>query len=290
MNKEHLKTAFERMTPNEEQKSRIKENILLHGQPDIRAKQSIRRRFAWLLIPAFSLALALIIIFNIPFGETTSVYAINLKVGEDGTVFKLADMKGHPDEYGTSVSYVDSRPGLEFYIEGDNIASIHITTKNEYIYAVDWTKTQHEKFWNVEYYQQFDEERQISIADFNLLYDKVLTMNFDDNFSDYDKIWYRWTAWDMHKWASGNNFSRFYGVGYNLESANLSEQEKAELAAGQNSAIGHMQLKDYPEHLKEDTITITITDRQGNQTTKVIQVKVDNNELGQTVVTANLVS
>jgi len=94
----------------------------------------------------------------------------------------------------------------------------------------------------------------------------------------------------MHKWASENNYSRFYGVGQNSESENLSEQEKAELAAGQNSAVGHMQLKDYPEHLKEDTITITITDRQGSQTTKVIHVRVDNNDLGQTVVTANLVS
>gem|GEM_PF-5264744 len=166
---------------DEEQKLRIKENILLHNQSDIRAKQPLRRRFARLLIPAFSLALALIVIFNIPFGETASVYAINLKVGEDGTVFKLADMKGHPDEYGTSVSYVDPRPGLEFYIEGNDIAAIHITTENEYIYAEDWTKTRHGKFCNTEYYQQFDEERQISIADFSLLYDKVLTMNFDDN-------------------------------------------------------------------------------------------------------------
>ncbi|GIQ67067.1 hypothetical protein PACILC2_56350 [Paenibacillus cisolokensis] len=70
----------------------------------------------------------------------------------------------------------------------------------------------------------------------------------------------------------------------------MSERKKSELAAGDDgSGIGHIQLDDYPDHLKEDTITITITDRQGKRTTKVISVKVSNNEQRQTVVTARLI-
>src|SRR5690606_19723110 len=111
------------------------------------------------------------------------------------------------------ISYVDARPGLEFYIDGEDIAQIEISTENEYIYAVDWTKTQERKFWDVEYYQTFDEEKQISTADFDLLYDKNITMNFDEGFTDFTEIWYRWKAWDMYKWAAEDDFSRFLGYG-----------------------------------------------------------------------------
>lgn len=61
------------------------------------------------------------------------------------------------------------------------------------------------------------------------------------------------------------------------------------VAAGNDgSGISHIQLDGYPEKLTEDTITIKITDRKGKSTTKAIHIKVSNNELKQTVVTASL--
>lgn len=69
----------------------------------------------------------------------------------------------------------------------------------------------------------------------------------------------------------------------------LTEEQKLKLAAGDNLGIGHMQLDDYPDYLKTDRITITITDRQGKQTSKVIEINVDNNENRQTAVTARLI-
>lgn len=292
MNKERLQALFEGMKPDVEQKSRMRNQILMHLNSSPTTKRSKSGRLRWLAIPAVGLIIGLMILFNMPFFATTPAYAISLRVGEDGEVVKLADREGKGGDYVTSVSYVDSRPGLEFYIESEDTASIHITTETEYIYATDWTKTQHEKFWNVEYYQDFDEERGVSIADYNLLYDKELTFEFDDQFRDYDQIWYRWTPWNMYRWAAEDHFSRFHGVGLYPEFINvdrLNEQEKMDLAAGNRSSVGHMNLEDYPDHLKEDTITITITDREGNVTTKAIHVKVDNNKLGQTVVTARLI-
>lgn len=291
MNKDELKEIFDKMTPDEIAKSRMKRNLILHQHSNPTEARSPKRRLAWFILPAISLTLALIILWSIPFGSTASVYAIHVKVGEDRAVLNLAGRQDLPsNEQSTSVSYVDPRPGLEFYIEGDDIATIEMTTENEYIYAVDWTKTQHEKFWNLEYYQYFDEEKQRSIADFSLLYDKSLAMNFEEGFTEYDQIWYRWHAWNMHQWASEDNFSKFYGVGFTPDLEQLSEEEKMKLAAGEDSAVGHMQLDEYPEHLKEDRIWIKITDRQGQVTTKVIHVKVSNNEARQTVVTAKLLN
>ncbi|TVX98246.1 hypothetical protein [Cohnella terricola] len=295
MNREKLTKVFDRMGPDEAQRSRMRQRLLNglqekeHAHGDATATRSRRRgRRSWIAIPAIAIALALFVLPGIPFGSgETSAYAINVKMGEGDAVFKLADYGDATGESRTYVSYVDSRPGLEFYVEGDNIAKIEMSTENEYLYAVDWTKTQQEKYWNQDVYQKFDEERQVSIADFNLLYDKKMTMTFDENFRDYDKIWYRWTAWNMHKWASADNFSHFLGAGQK-PAPDAEPKEKAEMAGGNGSGIGHMQLEDYPDELKKDRITIAITDRNGHRTTKVIAVNVANNELGQTVVTARL--
>lgn len=285
MNKNNLNELFENMSPNEVQKSRMLHRIISHKQLNQRSKAAVKRRYSWLAIPALCLAIALLLFVDSPFDRKTSAYGIIVRAGEDGTIFKLVDAGNNSANHSKAVSYVDSRPTLEFYIEGENIAKIEMSTENEYIYAVDWTKTQHEKYWNTEYYQYFDEEKQISIADFNLLYDKTLTMNFDEDFDEYENIWYRWTAWDLYNWATENNYSRFLGVKEVTE--DMSEQEKLEMAAGNNGAgNGHMQLEGYPAHLLEDSITVTITDREGKQTKQVIHVKVSNNELKQTVVTA----
>jgi len=274
------------MGPDEAQRSRMRQRLLNDLQEEEHARGGARAtrsrplvRRSWMAIPAIAIALALFVFPGIPFGGgETSAYAINVKMGEDDAVFELADHGDATGEARTYVSYVDSRPGLEFYVEGDNIAKIEMSTENEYLYAVDWTKTQQEKYWNQDVYQKFDEERQVSIADFNLLYDKKMTMTFDENFRDYDKIWYRWTAWNMHNWAAADDFAHFLGAG-RKPSPDAGPQEKAEMAAGDKSGIGHMQLEDYPDELKKDRITIEITDRNGH---------VANNELGQTVVTARL--
>ena len=92
----------------------------------------------------------------------------------------------------------------------------------------------------------------------------------------------------MYKWAVQDNYSGFLGVGKVPE--NLSEQEKMEWAAGNSTGAGHIQLDGYPERPLEDRIKITITDRSGRQTKKTIAVKVRNNELRQTVVTARLLN
>ena len=100
-----------------------------------------------------------------------------------------------------------------FNVVGDDIAQIEIEAKNEYLGAQDWTRTQHEKYWNVEYYQYLDEEKQIAIFDSDKYYDKKIVMTFDEHFQDYDKIWYRWHARNMYEWAAEDNFSRFLGFG-----------------------------------------------------------------------------
>lgn len=289
LNKDELSNLFKNMNPDERQKARMKANILLSEQLGMKMKerQPFWRRPVWMSLSASCLVLALCLLVILPFNDKTSAFALHMRTDGDGAVFKLMDNEKSIEDFGTSVNNVDSRPGLEFYIDSENIAKIEISTENEYIYAVDWTKTQHRKFWDLEYYQYFDEETQISVADYSLLYDKKLTMTFDDDFTDYKDIWYRWTAWNMYQWASENDYSRFLGVGAIPD--NLSDKEKAEVAAGgYSSGNGHMQLDGYPERLKEDTITITITDRQGKITTKVIHVKVSNNELRQTVVSASL--
>ena len=285
MRNDQLRAYFDRLTPDASQKSRMRDRLLTAADPNAGAQRPSARRRVWLAAPAACLLLAALVLAGMPFGGHTSANAVINIREQDGTVFKLSDNHKGSGERGNAVSRVDARPGLEFYIDGKDIARIEITTDNEYIYAVDWTRTQEEKFWNTEYYQYFDEERQVSVADFSKLYDKQLTMNFDEDFQDYDQIWFRWTAWNLYQWAVQDNYSHFLGVGQVPD--NPSEQEKLALAAGDDgSGIGHIQLDGYPERLLEDRIKITITDQSGRQTKKTIAVKISNNELRQTVVTA----
>jgi len=210
-------------------------------------------------------------------------------------IIKLRDPHNIPENYSTSVSYVDSRPELEFYIEGKSIAQIELTCQNEYIYAVDWTKTQHEKYWNIDYFQTYDEKTQTSTFYPERLYDKSMKLVFDEGFSGYGDIWYRWTAWNLYQWAAEDNFSHFigYGISPKIElSGDIPEEQKLKLAAGDNGSgitnLGHIQLDGYPEELTKDRITIKITDRDGNTITKYINIEINNNEFYQTVVNASL--
>lgn len=286
MNKRALQDDFEQMSPAGEQIERMRERIA-KAAPDASVGRGASGRRQWWAVPAACVALMLALFALLPFGGQNAAYAIHVQVGEDNTLFRLENRNGGSDNAGTSISKVDSRPGLAFYIEGDNIARIDITAENEYLAAKDWTRTQHEKYWNVEYYQTFDEERQISIANLDLLYDKTMTMTFDENFDAYGDITYKWDARNLYEWAAENHFSRF--IGYKEMTEDLTEEERLRLAAAQDTAAGHIDLTGYPEHLLEDTITITITDRDGKQTKQAIHVKISSNELQQTVVTAELV-
>ena len=208
---------------------------------------------------------------------------------------KIAGYNNTRENYGTSVCYVDARPQLEFYIEGEDIAQIEVSCQNEYVYAVDWTETQHEKYWNVDYYQTYDEETQTCTFYPERLYDKTMKFQFNEGFKDYGDIWYRWTAWNLNQWAIEDNFSHI--VGYGIEpkielSDDMTEEQKLMLAAGEDGSgaanIGHICLDGCPEKLTWDRITIKISDRDGNSVTKYINVEISNNEYNQTVVTASL--
>jgi len=208
---------------------------------------------------------------------------------------KIAGHNITRENYGTSVSYVDARPQLEFFIEGEDIAQIEVSCQNEYLYAVDWTETQHEKYWNVDYYQTYDEKTQTCTFHPERLYDKTMKFQFNEGFKDYGDIWYRWTAWNLNQWAIEDNFSHI--VGYGIEpkielSDDMTEEQKLMLAAGEDGSgaanIGHICLDGCPEKLTWDRITIKISDRDGNSVTKYINVEISNNEYNQTVVTASL--
>jgi len=167
--------------------------------------------------------------------------------------------------------------------------------ENEYLYAVDWTETQHEKYWNTDYFQTYDEETQTCTFYPERLYDKSMQLSFDKDFSRYEDIWYKWTAYNMYKWASENNYSRIrgYGMGPKVEiTDDMTEEQKLNLAAGNDgfgtTGLGHIQLDGYPEELAKDVITIIITDREGNTVTKYIDINVSNDELHQTVVSASI--
>ncbi|HHV60772.1 MAG TPA: M56 family metallopeptidase [Clostridiaceae bacterium] len=208
---------------------------------------------------------------------------------------KIAGNNITPENYGTSVCYVDARPQLEFFIEGEDIAQIEVSCQNEYVYAVDWTKTQHEKYWNIDYYQTYDKETQTCTFYPERLYDKTMKFQFNEGFKDYGDIWYRWTAWNLNQWATEDNYSHI--VGYGIEpkielSDDMTEEQKLMLTAGEDGSgvtnIGHICLDGCPEELTWDRITIKIMDRDGNSVTKYINVEIINNEYDQTVVTASL--
>ena len=207
-------------------------------------------------------------------------------------VVRLKDPNKAPESYDTSACYVDARPELEFYIDGEDIAQIEVTCGNEYLYAIDWTRTQHEKYWNVEYYQTYDEETGICTFHPERLYDKTIKLSFDKKFNDYGEIWYEWTPYNLFKWASEDNYSHFAGIDPKIERQweDMTEEQKLKLAAGEDGSgaanIGHICLDGYPEELARDRIEIKVTDREGNSVTKYINVEISNNEFMQTVVTA----
>jgi len=289
MTKNELNMAFERMTPNNMQKERMLNAILNKEHPatQVSYPQKIRRKL-WFGTVAACMALVFAMMFTFQLSKSSVAFALSIGCPDSENKVKIMDSRMEREEFTTTVSTVNPRPGLEFYIEGKDIARIELSCENEYLYIVDWTKTQQEKYWNTELYQWFDEEKQQYVANPELLLDKSCLLTFPKGFNEYDLIWYRWYAWDLYKWASENNFSHFQGVDSNINYD--SEKDKLEAAGGNKSAAGHILLDGYPKEKLNDRITITITDRSGNTITKTISINISNNNIGQTVVTASLIN
>lgn len=289
MTKKELHMAFDRMTPNNMQKERMLNTILNKGQPvtQVSYPQKTHRKF-WFSTAAACLALVSIMVFMFQPGNGNVSFALSIGNPDSVSKVKIMDSRMEREEFTATVSNVTPRPGLEFYIEGKDIAKIELFCENEYLYVVDWTKTQQEKYWNTELYQWYDEEKQQYVAHPELLLDKSCLLTFPEGFNEYDQIWYRWYAWDLYKWASADNFSHFQGMGSSKNDA--SEKDALETAGGSKSAAGHILLDGYPQEKLNDRITITITDRSGNTIVKTISINVSNNKEGQTVVTASLIN
>lgn len=286
VNKHKLMNYFENITPEDSQKERMKKAILTEQQ---QTNSNIRKKWRWngtkIFTVVISLALVLYFTLYTPANIDSVVYGVSI-IDPNDSIVTLEDYAADHNDGSAFVNHVNARPDLRFFIDGENIAKIEITTDTEYITAKDWTETQHEKYWNTDYFQHFDEEQETYVADFDLIYDKQLTMTFDKDFSDYDQIWFEWNAWDLYKWAAADDFAYF--LGYGIKLADLSEEQKLKLASGEGTGVGHIQLDEYPDHLKEDTITIKITDHDGQETVQTIHVSVSNNEIRQTVVKASL--
>lgn len=289
MTKNELNTAFDRMTPNDTQKERMLNTILNKEQPvaQVSYPQKMRRK-RWFSTVAACLALVFAMMFMFQPGNGSVAFALSIGNPDSESRVKIMDSRMEREKFTTTVSNVNSRPDLEFYIEGKDIAKIELSCENEYLYVVDWTKTQQEKYWNSELYQWFDEEKQQYVAHPELLLDKSCLLTFPEGFNEYDQIWYRWYAWDLYKWASADNFSHFQGVGGSTNYA--TEKGKLEAAGGNKSAAGHILLDGYPKEKLNDRITMTIIDRSGNTITKTISINISNNKIGQTVVTASLIN
>jgi hypothetical protein len=300
MTKGELNMAFDRMTPDDTQKERMLNTVLSSRHPAAQAsKPKKARRKVWAGAAAACLALALTMIFVFQPGGGVAAFALSVTI-PDGSTVLLEDkaIDNRPSAPAASVSYVDSRPQLRFFITGENIAKIEISCENEYLKAHDFTEKLDEKYWNPELYY---EEQQIDGTIYQYvptrsLLDKSHVLLFPKNFDEYDQIWYDWYAWDLMEWASEDDFSHYQS--YNGLSSNeieeklasMSEEERLAIAAGGGgtSTAGHILLDGYPEDNLNDRITITITDRQGNTVTKKLLINVRNNEIGQTVVSASL--
>ena len=271
MNRKELNQAFEKMTPDTLQKERMLVGIMENdNKRAVKERNQFTRHLPKIAAAAACMVLALTAVLFFPGGEGTVAFAV-YNMAKDGTLVKMDD--GHVREEMGTVMEQRLMGGFDFYIEGADIQSIVVTAKNEYIYVVDWTGTQEGAYDpNAE-----DEPR----------YEKQVELSFGEGFDAYEEIWYRWRAEDLYNWAYENPLERIYGyeefLAIDLDS--LTEEEKLHLAAADLTSMGHIILDDYPGDL-EDEITITITDIYGNIATRIIRIKIDSNEINQTIVEA----
>ena len=263
---------------------------------------------------AIIISIMVIYFFN---GDGTTAYAVSISIPDgssismsdgssilmpDGSSILLEDYSidyaNDPNLLASSVKFVDRFPQLRFFIKGEDIARIEITTETESVNVHDWTKTLDERFWNPElYYEEIEIGGEVYqyIPSRNIHFQSNVVL-FPDGFNEYDHIWYTWLALNLHDWAQEDSDSRIQGFN-NMSTSEINElyesmtkEERLAVAAGggRTSSAGHFLLDGYPEELLSDRINITITDRQGNKIIKIITVNISNNVFGQTVVTANV--
>lgn len=182
----------------------------------------------------------------------------------------------------TSVNHVTSRPQFEFYIDGKDIAKIELHSETEYLNIIDWTETQTDPY-----------DMESRITDFGTVtFAKSATLEFDEGFSDYGEIWYRWWGYNVNTWAAQDNYTHIMKANAPDDLSELSEEEKLQLAAGNDGSgrtgVGHIQLDEYPPELLKDRITVVLTDRQGNTVVKYINVEMKNDVLNQLNITVSL--
>ena len=300
MTNQQLNRTFDNMTPSAKQKERIWNTIVQNSEPAARkTKFGGMPRKAFLGTAAACLVLAAALIFTMPFGRGTTAFALSVTM-PNGASVQMEDWNRDKQADGlvSSASYVDNGPELRFYITGEDIARIEISSEKEFVSAHDWTQTLDEKYWNPElYYQEAEIDGTVyQYVPSRSLFEKSIVLNFPEGFEQYDEVWYTWYGWNLRDWASQDNYAHIQG--YNGLTAadteklleNATEDEKLAIAAGggSTSAAGHILLDGYPEDQLSDRVAIAITDRQGNTVTRTLTVKISNNAFGQTVVTANL--
>ena len=131
-----LNKAFDRMTPNDTQKERMLNTILNIEQPVERVSylQKMRRK-RWISTVAVCLALVFAMMFMFRFGTGSVAFALSIGTPDSESRVKIMDSRMEREKFTTTVSNVNSRPDLEFYIEGKDIAKIELSCENEYLYV-----------------------------------------------------------------------------------------------------------------------------------------------------------
>ena len=202
-----------------------------------------------------------------------------------------------PESSSSKVQFVDNGPELRFFISGPDIAQVEVSSAGEFVQAVDFTQTLDEKFWNMEpYYQEtVIDGKEYQYVPAKALFHPHITVTYPEGFTSHDQVWYTWYGWKLREWAEEDASSRIQGYNGLTEEEtqalleNASQEERLAIASGGGtSAAGHFLLQDCPEELLTDTVTITITDRQGKVTVQAISIAISSNSLGQTVVSAEL--
>ncbi|MDR3086315.1 MAG: hypothetical protein LBU47_08395 [Christensenellaceae bacterium] len=280
MKKRELQAAFEAITPDEEQKGRMLCRVL----GGIKAKRPVRSWAFGAAAACLALGLAAGCLLW-PKGAEPVAFALSLSSQGQAVELLGEDGRRDPETPDAEMRYFNARNELEFYIEGKNIREIELSCESQFLYVLDWTETQQEKYWNWEAYHDVDPDGATHYRP-ERRYEKACRLSFPDGFTGYDQIWYRWTAYDLYRWALEDEAQRFRSA--NLDIGALSEEEKLKLAAGEGSAAGHIVLDGYPEEKLRDRITIRLTDRWGNVRVEHIDLEISSDALGRNVVSARL--
>lgn len=291
MKKDDLNRAFASLMPTARQKERMLKK-LLYGEE---AKPRPARQKLGIAAAAFCAALACAAMVTLfPFGGGTKVaYAFSVAT-PDGSQVVLSG----PESDSSKAQFVDNGPELRFFISGQDIAQVEVSSAGEFVQAMDFTQTLDEKFWNMELYYQETviDGKEYQYVPAKALFYPNITVNYPEGFTGHDRVWYTWYGWKLRDWAEEDASSRIQGYNGLTEEEtkalleNASQEERLAIASGGGgtSAAGHFLLQGCPKELLADTVTITITDRQGKVTVQAISIAISSNSLGQTVVSAEL--